>query len=119
MNNVVTIPIGTSGLQLRLYATVWSTSALSTVWSASTGVMEPYNVSNLANYAVAVAEIGQTGIYQFVMPSALQNVGESYDIVICQRPTSGASPVVNDSKVASATHTFTAGRVEQLQINTA
>lgn len=119
MNTVVTIPLGTSSLQLRLYATIWSTTAVATVWSASTGVMEAYNVSNLANYAVPVAEIGQTGIYQFSMPAALQNVGEAYDIVVCQRATNGAAPVVGDTKIASATHLFTAGKVEQLQINTA
>lgn len=119
MNIVCTLLHGTSGLQLRLYATIWSTSTLNTLWSSATGVMEAWNVANVANYAVGVTEVGQTGIYQFSFPPALQNLGETYDVVFMQRSANGAAPSQTDVKVSGTSHTFLAGKVEQLQINTA
>ena len=119
MNNVCTFALGTTGQQLRLYATIWSATQLSTVWSSAIGVMEPWTLANHANYAVGMTEIGQTGVYQFSFPPSLQNIGETYDVIVWRRATNGATPSQTDEKVGQGTHVFTAGKVEQIQVSTA
>lgn len=119
MNIIFTAPIGTSGLSAKIYALIWSTTDLNQVWSAATGVMESFSASHLANYVVSLVEVSTTGIYQFQFPASLRNIGESYDVIICERSANGALPTTADAKIACETHTFTAGKTTNIQITTA
>jgi hypothetical protein len=61
-------------------------------WNTSTGAFEAYDVLNIANYAVAGAEEGSTGVYKFTSPSAI-TLGRYSVGTVCQ---AGASLALTD-----------------------
>jgi hypothetical protein len=101
VNDVFTIPHGTSGEGSLLYAMIFSTQDAGFAWNASLGIMQAYNATFHSSYALSVVEIGTTGIYRFVMPLPLQVSGRRYTIVVYKRPTAGDPPSPTDQLTQS------------------
>lgn len=119
MNSVFLVPYGTTGKTTTIYAQIWSTEDLQSVWSVATGTLEPFATTSLGNYTVSLAEIGQTGVYQFTIPIPLQQLGKTYAIVIRARAAAGAAPSQTDTLWGAGTITLQTGPTQQIQVRTA
>ena len=101
MNGVFSIPIGESGKGPVLYATIMSTEETGLIYRTTAGEFESYNVANYGSYPLGVTEIGQTGIYQFMLPDPLMIPGRRYVVLIHEKSLPVSAPSVEDLLVHS------------------
>ena len=99
MNDVFSIPFGLTGKASVLYAFILSTENIAGVYRPTSSDFEAYNVLNRVSYAIPVIEVGETGVYQFEMPTPLQIRGKQYVVLVFQRPSPGATPSPTDALV--------------------
>lgn len=94
MANEILVPYDTGR---AVYVLVFS--AAGTIWNTSgTPALEAYNGSNIADYDIALSELGTaSGLYQGSMPAVAAGI---YTLVACER--SGGSPAQTDAKIAQA-----------------